>query len=1007
MITVKRLLNYTVSLALGLCLMLTLIAAPLSAAAQTKPPNPKKVQEMNALRAKITALQVKGRAFAVLKLQKKMITLVKSVFGSTHALTVAAMQAYSGALMSTGDYAGALAVTLRILRIQEQKPGVQAQMLAIYVDAAAAAYWVSGNYKMAEKMYRRSLAIREKALGPNSVLLVTNYTLLAGLFLNTYAYSKAEHWYKKALKVAEKSGGPSNSMVAGPLAGLANLYWTRGDFKRAIRLNKRIVTIWTKLMGPKNLTTVVYMQMHATRYRQQGMLKEAEPLEKRAIAAYLHDLSEKEKRLGKNHYELATPLLQLAGIHNSRKEFAPALAYMKRALAIQESKYGKYSLSVTGTLIALGNTYRYLKRYPEAIKMMERAFKVQKKSWGVKQATTSAGLLAYTYSEAKQYKKALTLARKIVSQYRKTYGKAHPFTAMQLAMVVGIHLRRGDAKGAVQTMLELQKIVEPHVALMLSTGTEADKRAYMHRVTYHLDMAVGIHAMIAPNDPSALKLALSMILQRKGRILDAVADSVSLLRRQMGKRGKQLLDKLTAARARLAKLVLAGPKAAEPGDYVRKIAELEDQVRKLEAAVSAESAVFRAQNQPVTIAAVRNEVPGDAVLVEMVEISTLTKKLEGDNWYGPRHFIAYVVPKTGPITWVDLGQSGPIRKAVKAFRGALANPGRDDVETLARDVYKRVMQPIRRLLGQTRKILLSPDGDLNLIPFGALMDENGRYLVRRYTFTYLTSGRDLLRMKVTAKPKSGYVIFANPLFTASLEERSVKTGSTMRGRRSRALRNVDWSQLPGTASEAEALAKAMPKAQVFLGKDATEQALKAVRAPRVLHVATHGFFLPHQRAAISDGSPSLGMVSKRQRAGMENPLLRSGLVLAGANQLESGTEDGVLTALEAGSLDLMGTKLVVLSACETGVGEVDRGEGVQGLRRALVMAGAESQVMSLWQVDDDATRDLMVNFYTQLIAGKERSESLRRVQMKMLKLDKYKHPFYWAGFIPSGRWGPM
>jgi CHAT domain-containing protein len=161
---------------------------------------------------------------------------------------------------------------------------------------------------------------------------------------------------------------------------------------------------------------------------------------------------------------------------------------------------------------------------------------------------------------------------------------------------------------------------------------------------------------------------------------------------------------------------------------------------------------------------------------------------------------------------------------------------------------------------------------------------------------------------------------------------------------------------------------------------------------------------------------------------MENPLLRSGLALEGANRRqEAGGEDGILTALEVAGLDLWGTKLVVLSACETGVGEVRNGEGVYGLRRALVLAGSESQVMSLWQVADEATRDLMVSYYKRLIAGEGRTKALRAVQLEMLrggqqeqagnnrgmklkrpgKKVSYSHPFFWAAFIQSGDWRAM
>jgi hypothetical protein len=207
--------------------------------------------------------------------------------------------------------------------------------------------------------------------------------------------------------------------------------------------------------------------------------------------------------------------------------------------------------------------------------------------------------------------------------------------------------------------------------------------------------------------------------------------------------------------------------------------------------------------------------------------------------------------------------------------------------------------------------------------------------------------------------------------------------------------------------------------RVLSGGEATEAAVKALRAPRILHLATHGFFLADQPPA--DLGPARGVRLKSQppkslptspptpsHPTWENPLLRSGLALAGANQLRSGAEDGVLTALEASALDLWGTQLVVLSACETGLGEVQHGEGVYGLRRALVLAGAESLVMSLWSVEDTATRDLMVAFYRGLAQGLGRSEALRQARLALLTGGgPRRHPYFWAGFIPFGRWGPL
>lgn len=267
------------------------------------------------------------------------------------------------------------------------------------------------------------------------------------------------------------------------------------------------------------------------------------------------------------------------------------------------------------------------------------------------------------------------------------------------------------------------------------------------------------------------------------------------------------------------------------------------------------------------------------------------------------------------------------------------------------------------------------------------------------------------------------MVFANPLFGDAAQ-----AGAT--SSRALDLSKVTFTPLPGTAKEASALGSILLKPNVLTGPQATEAALKRVSAPSVLHVATHGFFLPDPPRPPADArgltlrvgqaAAGPGLPSRRT-----NPLLRAGIALAGANQAGSGDgEDGVLTALEAVGLDLWGTKLVVLSACETGLGDVMNGDGVYGLRRALTLAGAESQMMSLWQVSDDATKDLMVAYYRRLMEGEGRADALRGVQLQMLAggaqasggqergigsavqagSSGFSHPFYWASFIPLGDW---
>ncbi|HNC44396.1 MAG TPA: CHAT domain-containing protein, partial [Acidobacteriota bacterium] len=217
--------------------------------------------------------------------------------------------------------------------------------------------------------------------------------------------------------------------------------------------------------------------------------------------------------------------------------------------------------------------------------------------------------------------------------------------------------------------------------------------------------------------------------------------------------------------------------------------------------------------------------------------------------------------------------------------------------------------------------------------------------------------------------------------------------------------------IPQAETEVRSAARHFEQSQLYLDEQAGLAGLwEAAQAGDVLHIATHGYFLEDVPKAPSTSEPR---ILDFQDTGnlppprVENPLLRSWLFFAGANRGGDAENDGIMTALEAAQLDLWGTKLVVLSACETGVGEAKNGDGIYGLRRALVLAGSESQVMSLWNVSDRATRELMVEYYTRLKNGEGRSEALRKVQLKMLKDPQRQHPYYWAAFIQSGEWATL
>jgi CHAT domain-containing protein len=789
-----------------------------------------------------------------------------------------------------------------------------------------------------------------------------------------------------------------------------------------------------KLGEVERLNEQVFELYDAARYA------EAIPLAERALEI-------REKVLGPQHPDVATSLNYLAHLYYAQGDYGRAAPLFQRALAIREKALGPEHPDVAQSLNSLAVLYGDQGDFGRAAPLLQRALAIYEKELGPEHPDVAQSLnnLAVLYQDQGDYGRAAPLYQRALAIYEKALGPWHPNVATLLNNLAALYEAKEDFVRAVQFQMRGNDVEEYNLALILSTGSEQQKQLFLNTLSDEAQATVSLHVRSAPTNVQAAQLALTTILRRKGRVLDAMTDQLAALRRRATPEDQKLLDRLADVQSHLATLQISGGGKFTLEARRAEIARLETEQERLEDAISRSSAEFRAAGQPVTLDAVHQALPADAALVELFIYKPFNAKAKSPaERYGTLRYVAYLLLRTDDAPqFVELGEAATIEAEVERLRAALKDPKRADVQTIARVVDERVMRPVRKLLGATRQIFLSPDGALNLIPFATLVDENGKYLVENYSLTYLTSGRDLLRLAVQGESRSVPSVLADPLYDMT-GPRSANRQATQRATPNDGnpqsmdftLRN--YRPLPGTAEEAAALAKVMPNAQVLTQGKATEGALKQVRSPCVLHIATHGFFLADQPQESPTGPTLRGTVDTLSNpsplpARWENPLLRSGLILAGVKQAQSGAgEDGVLTALEAAGLALWGTKLVVLSACETGLGEVRNGAGVYGLRRALVLAGSETQVMSLWKVSDTGTRDLMTAYYARLQAGEGRTEALRQVQLAMLRgrllpgasrqqirqretvetsetpsTKDYRHPYYWAAFVPSGDWRSM
>lgn len=638
--------------------------------------------------------------------------------------------------------------------------------------------------------------------------------------------------------------------------------------------------------------------------------------------------------------------------------------------------------------IKKGDASAAKKVFQLALSQAEKSFGAENYSTGKIQARLGAIHLAVHDDES-----AYTNCSRAAEVLEKTLGSTHPDTCGVLDNLARVYLARNQPKLAVPILHKAMEGRDRHAARIFGYVSEMQKTKTMDKLRPQTELAVRL-AWKMPEDDEIVKLALTMVLRRKGRVLDGMAMSRAALRDANTPDEKILMEQIVNLQKQIVDLIVDGPLARSPEDHRTLIRELSLAKQRIEAQESRMSQRRLLQENPLTLDDIAAALPKESALIEY---AVMPRSDSGE----PARYVAWVVFPDGTVKFVDLGLVDQINVLVSSSRAALSDV-KADPKVAARALDEAVMLPLRRVLGKAKWLFVSPDGDLNLVPLGALRDETGKWLIDTHSFTYLTSGRDLLQGQSVDEPEQAgepAIFFGNADFG---EKKLGRRRFVQRDREAPAAgaRAIDLSRmiftpLAGTAGEIAAIEKKIPGARVFLGENATEAQVKSIKHPRILHLATHGFFLPDKPSpANAEDDP----VAER----IDNPLVRSGLALAGANHLRSGEEDGVLTAFEAAGLDLYGTKLVVLSACETGIGEARSGEGVYGLRRALAMAGAETTVMSLWQVDDLATRDLMVGYYDRLLAGGGRAESLRQAALGVKSRPGYEHPFYWASFIVSG-----
>ena len=992
----------------------------------------------DALRYLGIAARGKRRYAEAEPLYKQSLAIREKALGSDHPDVAQSLDDLAGLYKDMSQYAKAEPLYQHSLKIRESTLGPDHPKVAMSLHSLATLHYDMGQYAKAEPLYQHSLKIRESKLGPNHPDVALTLNNLANLYWKTGQYAKAEPLYQRSLKIKESKLGPDHPLVASSLNNLANLYGDMGQYAKAVPILQRSLKIKESQLGPDHPAVALSLNNLAALYWNMGQYAKAEPLYQRSVTIM-------ESTLGPDHPAVATSLNNLAALYQSLDQYAKAEPLYQRSLNIRESKLGPDHPAVATSLNNLAIVYCNMGEYAKAEPLYQRSLKIMESQLGSDHPDVAAILnnLAELCRNMGQYAKAEPLCRRSLKIMESTLGLDHPAVATSLYNLAVLHAETERWSEAIAETERERRIVRRHVAHTLPALSEKEQLTFLQiQDEKHLHVALSLGLQRRADAQSALRSA-GWVLNGKAVAQEVLAQRAILTAAGTDPTLADLIKQLLSVRSRLATLSLATPKLGREADHRQQFQTLNQQEQELSRQLGQASGRKTTGDPWVEPTAVRKAMAKDAVLIEMARFGVWNFKEEKRL---PPHYTAWLIPAEGQgqIAILDLGEAQKIEDTVRNARKVLDKAEatiRKEGEAKAEkqlhdamgDLAKLVLEPLEAHLGQARQLIISPDAALWLVPWGALPLADGKYAIEKYQIRYCISGRDLVSQTTGSDQKTTCpILFANPDYDLGAGEADAATRAVLRDAApaeqvasSRGLGSLSSlprvARLPGTAVEAAAIKPnvtryAKSEAVVYEDQYALEGVFKALRRPKVLVLSTHGFFMPDQEVEHKDKlsaglaeEDSKGAVLTKEGKPLENPLLRCGLLLTGCNRQADGAaglEDGILTGLEIVGTNLRGTELVVLSACETGLGQVRNGEGVAGLRQAFQLAGAEVVVSTLWQIPDEETVDLMNAFFANLSKGQTKADALRNAQLALIKFRRANHsaahPHYWAAFTLTG-----
>lgn len=897
------------------------------------------------------------------------------------------------------EYTKSLDIHIKVADIRKRIFGENHPAYAISLGNMGTCYSYLGNYIMAIKLNKLAAEIRKEALGemhPDYALSLSN---LASCYYNNGDYSKAIEVDKQALNIRKTILGERHIDYASSLNNLATCHNVIGETIIAIELHKQALDIYKTELGENHPNYITSLNNIAGCYNDIGDYT-------LAIGYYSQALFNLSKTYGTNNLDYALYLNNLSACYANKGDFTLAIEGHQEAIKIRKQILGENHPAYAQSISNLADCYYHFGRYDTAIKLNELATKIRKETLGEMHPDYALSLhnLA-AYYEKVDLDMAIKICKRAIEVRCDMFGKNNYDYAASLGNLAFIYYKAN--KYANITPIWFQRILtlKNNVSIQFREMTSAQRQIYWNNnILSSIVKSNNLYAKVLSDDKQSMGISYNSLLFSKGVILASDIEFDKVIRESGDTVLLEKFEELRTTRA-ILNTYYNKPIAERPEGEVERLEARAEVLEKDLLAGSKEYADFTRRLE-IEWEDVQDAL-GDKDVA--IEILAADEHIDEDT---PPYYAALVLRKGWDAPkFVELCGAEELQAYFDSENG-LAMMYR---EANSRKLYDLIWGKLAEHINEGDNVYFSPGGLLHQVNVELLQDADGRLANEKYNLHRVSSTRELC----FEKPKIAHseaVLYGGLMYdmdsTAMVaQSRAVRPEEehyAMRGLQLDSLRGK-LNYLSASKTEVEKISKQMSqhgiKTTLYVEQVGNEESFKALSGKKtpIIHIATHGFFFKNEEAKVKPFFRMMSMDQERPRP--DNSLRRSGLAFAGAQkawdgeEIPKGIDDGVMLAQEIASMDLAGTDLVALSACETGLGEINS-EGVFGLQRAFKKAGVQTLVMSLWKVHDEATALFMQTFYGNLLSGKSKRDSFAAAQMALREHRDYgKDPYYWAGFI--------